>query len=321
MSKKIAYLFPGQGSQYVGMGKDFYSAFPIAKKIFDRADEILGFSLTDIIFQGIESDLKQTQNAQLGIFVLSIAIMNVLEEKFPVIKPFFCAGLSAGEYTALCASGKLSFDETLLLVQKRASFMMEDCRKIQGTMAAVLGLDRKIVEEVVARLRSSENQEENQIWVANYNTPVQQVISGTLESVRFAAKLLEEKGAKKVLILDVFGAFHSPLMLSAQERVKDALSKISFQEGRANFVMNIPACVVKNGDEIKNFLEKQVTGSVLWEDSMRTMNDSDLFIEMGCGKTLNGMNRKIGVSAPTISIEKVEDLSLLEKFANVWENG
>jgi [acyl-carrier-protein] S-malonyltransferase len=290
---KKAFIFPGQGAQYVGMGKDFYEAFAIARETFEEADEWLGEKLSKIIFEGPEEVLNQTKYSQLAIFVVSMAILRTLD-----LKPDVCAGLSLGEYTALCASGRLGFKETLLLIKERARLMNEACEKVPGTMAAVLGMDAEAIEEAVKGL----------VWVANYNAPGQTVISGTKEGVEKAAIILKEKGAKRVIPLVVHGAFHSGLMQVAQDGLKPFVDRIQLKESEIDFVMNVPGDFVKEG--IKKNLIEQVTHSVRWQQGIEAMKKAgvELFIEIGCGKTLTGLNKKMG--ANTISIEKVTDLEV-----------
>lgn len=301
MSKKIAWIFPGQGAQVPGMGKDFAEAFPIAKETFEEADEILGEKLSSIIFEGPQELLTQTRYSQLGIFVTSVALLRVLRQQMPELQPTVCAGLSLGEYTALYASGRISFEEGLRLVQKRAHLMHEACEKAQGKMAAVLGMGD---EEVEGALREVEG-----IWVANYNTPGQIVISGTEKGLERATALLKERGAKRILPLAVHGAFHSGLMHSAQEGLVPWVQKVSLKESEIGFVMNVPGARVEKGEEIRENLVRQVTSPVRWHQGIRAMGEIDLYIEIGPGKTLTGMNRKLGLQG--VSLEKVEDLDQL----------
>jgi [acyl-carrier-protein] S-malonyltransferase len=295
---KTAFIFPGQGAQYVGMGKDFYHSFLVAKETFQEADELLQVNLSRLIFEGPETELTQTKNSQLAIFVTSVAILRTVEQQLPSLKPAIVSGLSLGEYTALYASGRLSFEDTLLLVQKRSFFMNEACEKTSGTMAAVLGLDSKAIEETVKGI----------VLVANYNAPGQIVISGTIEGIAKATVLLKEKGAKRVLPLNVHGAFHSPLMKYAEEQLKPYIDKAPILENGLPLVMNVPGALSSN---IRANLIAQVTHPVRWEQGILAMKGLGVeqFIEIGCGKTLAGLNRKM--EAPTVSIDQVNDLEIV----------
>lgn len=294
--KKYALIFPGQGAQYPGMGKDFAEAFAVAKDTFEEADDILQENLSKTIFEGPETELTKTKNSQLGIFVVSAAILRSL----PELKPSICSGLSLGEYTALWASGRLSFKETLLLVQKRALFMNEACESTKGTMAAVLG-----TVDVEAAIKGIPD-----VWVANYNCPGQTVISGTQEGVEAASIALKNAGAKRVLPLQVHGAFHSGLMKRAQDSLAPYIAKAPIVDSDVGFVMNTSGDFVSSVDEIRKLLTQQVTHSVRWEQGILAIEKRkvDLYIEIGCGKTLAGLNKKIGVSVPTVSAEKLTDI-------------
>ncbi|MGB7978966.1 MAG: ACP S-malonyltransferase, partial [Chlamydiales bacterium] len=254
---KIAILFPGQGAQYVHMGRDFFDSFSIAKETFQEADERLKQKLSTLIFEGPEGLLTQTKNSQLAIFVTSMAILRTALKELPHLKPFVVAGLSLGEYTALCASGRLSFAETLFLVRERARLMNEACERTSGTMAAVLGLDPLSIEEALSGL--------SDVWVANFNAPGQTVISGTQKGVEQGALLLKERGARRILPLAVHGAFHSGLMRAAQEELAPFIERAPLQESPMEFVMNVPGDFVQNLDEIRRHLISQVTQSVRWE--------------------------------------------------------
>lgn len=298
-----ALIFPGQGAQYVGMGKDFFAAYPTCRYVFQEADEVLGRYLSHTIFEGPESELTETRSSQPGIFVVSMAIWQLVKEQCPSLKPKVAAGLSLGEYSALCAAGALSFEETLKLVQARAEFMNEACLQNRGTMAVILGLSPEDVESI-----DVEN-----LWVANYNCPGQIVISGTVEAVEKAGHIAKEKGAKRVMPLSVSGAFHSGLMKSAQDKLAECIIHAPFHEPELSLVMNVPGGFVSHLADIKQNLTKQVTSSVRWQQGIEAIDKEEpsIYVEMGPGKTLAGMNKKIGVTAPTISIEKVTDLQQL----------
>lgn len=303
--KNIAFLFPGQGAQYPGMGKDFFESFVTARRIFEEADDLLHFHLSQIIFEGPEDVLTETRYSQTAIFVNSIAILRVLQEQFPELSPQVCSGLSLGEYTALFASQRLGFREALQLVHLRGALLNEACQRTQGTMAAVLGLASDEIEEVVRFVSSS-----HPIWVANFNCPGQTVISGSLDGVRVASEMLKTKGAKRVIPLQVHGAFHSGMMQMAQDRLAPAIMNASIVDSSIQFVMNVDGSYVSHVEDVKKNLIRQVTHSVRWEQGIRAMMDQNivLYVEIGCGKTLTGLNKKIGIGDRSVSLEKVAEL-------------
>jgi [acyl-carrier-protein] S-malonyltransferase len=303
MSKKVAFIFPGQGAQYPGMGRDFYENFPAAKAVFDQADHILGYAFSELIFNGPKEELTLTKNSQLAIFITSIAILRVYHEQNPDVTPTICGGLSLGEYTALVAAGKLTFEEALPLVQARGAFMDQACTDMPGTMHVVLGLEVPVVEKALEELEG--------VWIANLNCPGQIVISGTKEGIEKAAVLLKEKGAKRVLPLDVSGAFHSGLMQSAQDRLEMHIRAVNLQPSEIDIVMNVSGASTADLDHMRKNMTEQVTKPVRWQSCVEAMLEKgvELFVEMGPGKSLAGMNKRIGVSVPTISIEKVEELT------------
>ncbi|MCB1082003.1 MAG: ACP S-malonyltransferase [Chlamydiia bacterium] len=306
--KKIAFIFPGQGAQYVGMGKDFYESFSIVRETFQEADDRLGFSLTKLMFEGPADELTLTKNSQIAIYVMSVALYRVFTQEFPEMKPSAVAGLSLGEYTALTASGRLSFAEGIDLVRARGLYMHEAGLKNLGTMAVALGMTPEAVTEGIAPIDG--------VWVANLNCPGQVVISGTVPSVEKASALFKEKGAKRVLPLDVSGAFHSGLMEEAKEKLKEKIDEVSFLSSDIALVMNTIGDVAKE-EEIRERLVEQVVSPVYWEKGVRALEESDvdLFIEIGPGKTLSGMNRKIGTKGKTLSVEKVGDLETISEGA------
>ncbi|MDB6081565.1 MAG: fabD [Chlamydiia bacterium] len=308
--KKITFIFPGQGAQYPGMGRDFYDSFPAARRIFEEADDILQHKLSDIIFHKGEAELTETKNSQPAIYVTSLALLKVLEELFPKIAPFACAGLSLGEYTALTASKKLSLRDNLPLVQSRGRYMHEACEKNRGTMAVILGLEDAAVEEAVRALHLPQD-----LWCANFNCPGQVVISGTVKGVEEGSKACLAKGAKRALPLQVHGAFHSGLMQSAQDQLKEMIFNSNIKESPIKFASNVTGELTEAPTTIKELLIRQVTSPVRWQKAIRTLDDAgtELFIEIGCGKTLAAMNKRIGVKAPTLNLEKVEDLKTLEQ--------
>ena len=310
MTKKYAFLFPGQGAQYPGMGKDFYDQFPIARQTFEEADNFLNTPFSQLVFDGPSTELTLTKNSQIAIYIASIATLRVVQQQFPELHPSVCAGLSLGEYTALTAAGKISFTDCLDLVRTRAEAMHKACEETVGTMQVVLGMTEEAVEMVIRAFNPPQP-----VWVANINCPGQVVIAGTLDAINMAAEVLKQKGAKRVLPLDVSGAFHSGLMLSAQQALAVKIATIPFRPSAVEMVMNVPGDFVTTDQEMRQVLIDQLVRPVRWEKGIRTMMQSkmDVYLEMGPGKTLSGMNKRIGVAEPTYSIEKVADLEELNK--------
>lgn len=310
MNKKIAFLFPGQGAQVVGMGKDFYTNFREARDLFQEGDEILGRALSTTIFEGPTETLTETRNSQTGIYLTSMAILRVLQKQFPAIQPTVCAGLSLGEYTALTASGRISFESCLPLVQFRGEAMNAACEATQGMMAVLLGLSAEDVEALV-----KEQNLPNDLWVANFNCPGQTVISGTLKGVNAGMAAAKERGAKRAIPLKVHGAFHSGLMRLAEEKLAEKIREIEILQSPIHLVMNVCGDFVDEPGRVRTSLIEQVTSPVRWEQGIRAMMPQvELYIEIGCGKTLTGMNKQIGVAVPTLAINTIEDLNQLEKL-------
>ncbi|MBS4169188.1 ACP S-malonyltransferase [Parachlamydia sp. AcF125] len=312
ISPKLAFIFPGQGSQYPGMGKEFIETFPLAKQIFEEADDRLKRNLSRLILEGPEAELTETKNSQAAIYVTSYAILRCAQQEYPHLQPSFCAGLSLGEYTAATAAGNISFADGLALVQSRGQFMNDACEKTAGSMAVVLGLNAEAVEELVSALNLP-----NDLWVANYNCPGQVVISGTLKGIEAGSNAAKTKGAKRILPLQVHGAFHSGLMWEAEQRLAEHVRHAPLMDSPVPLVMNVTGSSANNLAEIRLNLIRQVTHSVRWQQGIEHIckNGIDQFIEFGCGKTLAGFNKRIGVPAPTLSIETLADLkSLAESF-------
>ena len=310
-SKKIAFLFPGQGAQYVGMGKSFYDAFSCFRQTIEQASDILSCDIKKIIFSGPENVLATTKNSQPAIFIISMATLKVLEEQFPKIQPDVCAGLSLGEYSALTASNKLDFQQALLLVKKRSLWMSEACKTNPGSMSAVLGLDAKDVQEVIDSLS-----QQHQVWAANFNCPRQVVISGTKEGLSVVTEKLNSKGAKRVIPLKVEGAFHSGLMRKAKEKLAQEISQINIKKSYIDIVMNTSGDYVRDENEIKNYLIEQVTQSVYWEKSIHAMEKEnvDVYIEIGPGQTLTNMNKKIKIKGLSFFVDNLQDLDNLSEI-------
>ncbi|SHJ65913.1 ACP S-malonyltransferase [Tepidibacter formicigenes] len=309
---KIAFVFPGQGSQYVGMGKDIYENYESARKIFDKANEVLHMDLKSIMFEGPDKDITKTENTQPAILTLSVALLEVLKEKLN-LNFDACAGLSLGEYSALVAADAISFEEAVKLVKKRGKYMQEAVPQGVGTMAAILGLEREILIDAL-----KEASKEGIVEAANFNSPGQIVISGEIKAVEKAAQICKEKGAKKAVILKVSAPFHSSMLIKAGENLKKELDNIEFNSLQVPVVTNVTANYVKKED-IKDLLVKQVSSSVLWEDSIeRLINDGfDTFVEIGPGKTLKGFINKISRKLKIkVNIYNVENTDTLEKFIN-----
>jgi [acyl-carrier-protein] S-malonyltransferase len=308
--KRYAFLFPGQGAQYPGMGKDFYEQFSIAKETFQAVDEFLKDSFSKLIFEGPAPELTLTKNSQIAIYICSMAILRVVQQQFPDLKPAFCAGLSLGEYTALTAAGKADFTDCLDLVRTRALAMHQACEEVKGSMQVVLGMTEESVEAVIKEINPPQP-----VWIANLNCPGQIVIAGSLEALAMASDKLKQKGAKRILPLEVSGAFHSGLMQSAQKKLAAKIATVPFHESPVEIVMNVPGRSISSIDPMRQMLIEQVVSPVRWEKGIRHMmeNQVQVYVEMGPGKTLNGMNKRIGVAEPTISVEKVADLDELHK--------
>lgn len=280
-----AYIFPGQGAQFSGMGLDLYENYPLAQDLFKQANKILGFAITDIMFEGTADQLKQTKVTQPAIFLHSVILAKVLGNDF---KPEMVAGHSLGELSALVANGVLTFEDGLELVSKRALAMQKACEAQESTMAAVLGLDDAVVEEICESI-------DGVVVAANYNCPGQLVISGDIESIDKACAVLTEKGARRAIKLPVGGAFHSPLMAPAREELAAAIEATVFSEPTCPVYQNVVAKAVTSPDEIKENLIAQLTAPVRWTQCIQAMiaDGGTEFIEVGPGKVLQGLMRKI----------------------------
>ena len=280
-----AFVFPGQGAQYIGMGQKLYEQYDLAKKMFKQANNILGFSITDVMFGSDEQALKQTKVTQPAVFLHSVILSKVLGNAF---NPQVVAGHSLGEFSALVAANYLSFEDGLKLVSKRAIAMQKACEKEPSTMAAVLGLDPKSIQEVC-------NTIEEVVVPANYNAPGQIVISGSLEGIKKASEKLLIKGAKRVIQLAVGGAFHSPLMLPAKEELEEAIDQTMFKQGICPIYQNVEPIAIEKPDQIKKNLKNQLTSSVQWTQTMENMikNGVTSATEVGPGNVLQGLFKKI----------------------------
>ncbi len=290
-----AYVFPGQGAQFVGMGKDLYDNSALAKEMFDKANEILGFRITDLMFEGTDEDLKQTKVTQPAIFLHSVILAKVMGDKF---KPEMVAGHSLGEFSALVAAGALSFEDGLVLVSKRALAMQKACEVEPSTMAAIIGLDDEVVEKVCAEI-------DEVVVPANYNTDGQLVISGSIAGIDKACEKLTGLGAKRALKLPVGGAFHSPLMEPARVELEAAINECLVSKPACPVYQNVTATAETDPAVIKENLKKQLTASVKWTQTVKNMlaNGADSFTEVGPGKALQGMIKKVERAVPCESAE------------------
>ena len=291
------FVFPGQGSQHLGMGADLYNSNQKAQQIFEDANEILGFKITDIMFGEDQEALKQTNITQPAIYIHSMVIALIADEFF---KPSAVAGHSLGEFTALAAANYISFEDGLRLVQKRAIAMQEACEKNESSMAAIVGLDDNIVEGVCSQSKET-------LVAANYNCPGQVVISGTINAVNIACNKLTELGARRALVLPVRGAFHSPLMKSAEESLSKAINNTQFKEGTCPIYQNITGMPYTDVEEIKQNLVNQLTSSVKWTQTMENMKINGLasVTEVGPGKVLQGLFKRISRDLETKSLHQL----------------
>lgn len=289
-----AYVFPGQGAQFSGMGKDLYESNEDAKKLFEKANEILGFRISDIMFEGSDEELKQTKVTQPAIFLHSV----ILAKTSPDFSPDMVAGHSLGEFSALVANGTLAFEDGLKLVYQRALAMQEACEINPSGMAAILGLEDEKVEEICASIK------EEIVVPANYNCPGQLVISGTNKGIEIACEKMKEAGAKRALPLPVGGAFHSPLMEPAGEKLRKAIESTTFHQPSCPVYQNVSTSGVSNVEEIKKNLIAQLTAPVKWTQSVQNMvaDGATLFVECGPGKVLQGLVKKIHKEAEVSSI-------------------
>ncbi|WDM23772.1 ACP S-malonyltransferase [Paenibacillus polymyxa] len=307
---KTAFIFPGQGSQAVGMAKDAYEAVPAATEVFRQADERLGFALSTLIFEGPDTALKQTSNTQPALLTASIALYEAFKEKMG-IHPDYVAGHSLGEYSALVASGVLAFEDAVKLVRTRGEFMEQAIPDGQGGMAAVLGADR----EALAALCRDITESGQLVELANINCPGQIVVSGTKEGVAAVAERVKEAGGKRAIILEVSGPFHSSLMKEAATKLSGKLGAVTFSKAQIPVVANVTAKPVSEGSEIRQLLVDQVYSPVLWEDSVTWLLEQgvDTFVEFGPGSVLTGLVKKIDKTV------KLYNISSLESFASVTE--
>jgi [acyl-carrier-protein] S-malonyltransferase len=308
---KVAFVFPGQASQYPGMGKDLAGKYPAAKSVFDEADKALGFSISKICFEGTEEDLKLTANTQPAILTVSVAVCRVLAEKG--ITPDFVVGHSLGEYSALVAAGALKFSDAVQLVRKRGTYMQDAVPPGIGAMAAIMGLSPAVVADACKRAADGEI-----CSSANLNSPEQTVISGHAGAVKRAVEIASQLGAKRAVVLAVSAPFHSALMMPAQQKLEKDLRNTQFSNLQVPLATNVDADTIETGDEARESLVRQVTAPVRWEESVRLLIDEGVntFVEVGPGRVLTGLLRQIERSVAALNVEDEKSLvTTLDKIA------
>jgi [acyl-carrier-protein] S-malonyltransferase len=308
--QRIALLFPGQGTQYIGMGHDFFREYPLFRHIVEEAEDREKTNFSDLIFTGDPDELTKTKNSQRAIFIISYAMFQVLKTILgDTIEPVACAGLSLGEYSALAASNKIAFDDALFVVSKRGFAMEEAAIKNPGTMACILGLDDAAIVDIVNDLKM-------QVVCANYNCPGQVIISGTHQAVDEATASCLAKGARRVLKLSVGGAFHSPLMKEAKEAMKPHIASAPITSSPIRVLSNVTGNFVDDVGNIKELLIEQITSPVRWHETIKNLEAShiDLYVEIGPGTTLTNLNKRIGTRGTSLHVEKVEDIKPLEQL-------
>ncbi|MEK3964327.1 ACP S-malonyltransferase [Paenibacillus sp. FSL H7-0323] len=301
---KIAFVFPGQGAQAVGMGRDVYEALPHSRAVFEKGDEVLGFPLSQLIFEGPDSDLKQTVNTQPALLTASVAYLEALRDQG--MKPDYVAGHSLGEYSALVAAGVLSYGDAVRLVRLRGRFMEEAVPGGQGAMAAVLGAER----DALAELCRSVSEESGVVELANVNCPGQIVVSGSQAGVNGVVQRVKEAGGKRAIPLEVSGPFHSSMMKAAADRLADELKSVTFNAPAVPVIVNVTAAPVTDPEEIRELLVRQVYSPVLWQDSIEWLiaDGVDTFVEIGSGSVLAGLIRKIDKTVKVININTLESV-------------
>ena len=307
---KIAFMFPGQGSQTVGMGKDIYERYNEAKEIYEKASEILNIDVAKLCFEGEQEELNKTKNAQIAILVTSLAILEVLKNNG--VEADICTGLSLGEYTALIYSGYLSFEDGIKLIQKRGYYMENCVPKEEFKMAAVIGAQSSIIEKVCENL----NKKGMFVVPANYNYSGQTVISGNKAAVEEATKLLNDEGIRKIIELKTSGPFHTEKLLEAKQLFEKELEKVSFMEGKVSVIKNIDGSIYTNNDNMKEILAKHIVSPVRFDKAIKLMEDNDIdtYIEIGPGRALSGFVKKENKEANVMNVCDIETLNKVLEY-------
>jgi len=302
MSKKVVLLFAGQGAQKIGMGRDLAETFPKARSLFDRADEVLGFKLSDVMFHGPMEQLTRTSRCQPALYAHGFAVLELLRERVPALEVAACAGLSLGEFTAHAAAGTFDFETGLKLVFQRGSFMEDACTETRGAMAAMIGGEERAVRDLAA---------ECDVDVANLNAPGQIVLSGSVEGIQAAIANAKAKGIRRALELPVAGAYHSRLMKSAQDKLAAVLARTEFRTPRMPVISNFAARAVGDAADVRETLEKQVTGAVRWSESVQLLigEGNNRFLELGPGRVLAGLMGRIAKGVSVMSVEDAEGVA------------
>lgn len=328
--KKLAFLFPGQGAQYPGMGKDFYRDFQTYRETLEEAEDLLRRPLTKVMLEGPQELLQRTDECQLAMFLMSIGILRILQEQLPALRPSFCAGLSAGEFTALTAAGIITFNEALYLLEARGRFMQRACQEQQGAMCAVMGLTYEELSDRIQAILSETDEllsiasesepkitsakelgaEVAIVGISNYNAKTQSVISGNAVAMRYVQRALGSIKGVRLRPLSVAGAFHSELMASAAEEFMSFIDTAKLMPSKVQVVSNVSAREVTSLSDYRDLLKKHITQGVLWDPSIRRMDELGvgLYVEIGCGRVLTGLNRRIGTLSSCLTLETVEEL-------------